>query len=58
MWTFVVTNHTVDNVTAAPRPYHTGPDCTALATNQISNTIQSASVNVSSSSQSGANVHH
>ena len=37
---------------------HTGPDCTALATNQISNTAQSADVNVTSSPQSGVSVHH
>ena len=37
---------------------HTGPDCTALATNQISNTAQSAGVNVTSSPQYGVSVHH
>ena len=37
---------------------HTCPDCTALATTQISNTAQSAGVNVTSSPQYGVSVHH
>ena len=48
----------LDNATPALRPHHTDPDCSALAINQISNTVQSAGVNVSSSPQYDASVHH